>query len=166
MMMSGAEIALWLFVINLGVAFGAGLYEHRIVVPRWVASSAQGTHWRPEVARDDDVGRRFWGFVSTMPLTLLTLANLFLAWRGNGPMRAWWLAAALVALAERLLTFFYFIPTMVRLMKAADSHESAAAAVRWANVNYLRHALVLLAWVLALETFALFYQVTGRPPAS
>ena len=28
---------LWLFVIDLGIAFGAGLYEHRIVVPRWLS---------------------------------------------------------------------------------------------------------------------------------
>jgi hypothetical protein len=28
---------LWLFVINLGIALGAGLYEHRIVVARWIA---------------------------------------------------------------------------------------------------------------------------------
>ena len=29
-----AEIILWLFVINLGVASGAGLYEHQVVVPQ------------------------------------------------------------------------------------------------------------------------------------
>jgi hypothetical protein len=29
-------IVLWLFVINLGIAFGAGLYESRIVVPSWL----------------------------------------------------------------------------------------------------------------------------------
>ncbi len=29
---------LWLFVINLGIAFGASLYEHRIVVSRWIIS--------------------------------------------------------------------------------------------------------------------------------
>ncbi len=28
------EILLWLFVINLGTAFGAGIYEQRIVVPQ------------------------------------------------------------------------------------------------------------------------------------
>jgi hypothetical protein len=27
-----SAIVLWLFVINLGVTFGAGVYEHRIVV--------------------------------------------------------------------------------------------------------------------------------------
>jgi len=37
-------ILLWLFVINLGIAFGAGLYEHRIalrhaiVLPAWLMS--------------------------------------------------------------------------------------------------------------------------------
>jgi len=28
-----AEVLLWLFVIDLGIAFGAGLYEKRIVLP-------------------------------------------------------------------------------------------------------------------------------------
>src|SRR6185436_19813263 len=123
--MSGtmSTIVLWLFVINLGVAFGAGLYEHRIVVSRWVSSGASGAHWNAEAARRDDTGRRFWAFVSTLPLTLLTLANLFAAWRASGAVRAWWLAAALAVFAERAFTFSYFIPTMVGLMKAPDSAE-------------------------------------------
>ena len=50
---------LYLFVINLGIAFGVGRYEHRIVVSR----------------------------VTTVPLTLLTLANLFAAWRVSSPVR-------------------------------------------------------------------------------
>ena len=29
------DILLWLFVINLGIAFGAGLYEQRIILPQW-----------------------------------------------------------------------------------------------------------------------------------
>src|SRR4249920_1987062 len=106
-----STIVLWLFVINLGVAFGAGLYEHRIVVSRWVSSVQSGGHWDAEAARRDDTGRRFWAFVSTLPLTLLTLANLFAAWRASGAVRGWWLAASLLALAERAFTFSYFIPT-------------------------------------------------------
>ena len=31
-----------MFVINLGVALGAGLYESRIVVPRWIGAAE---HW-------------------------------------------------------------------------------------------------------------------------
>jgi hypothetical protein len=46
------EILLWLFVINLGIAFGAGLYESRITVPQWLTfSQDSGYHWNAEVAR-------------------------------------------------------------------------------------------------------------------
>jgi hypothetical protein len=153
--LSPSTIALWLFVINLGIAFGAGVYEHRIVLSSWITSSPEaGAHWNADAARRDDTGLRFWAFVSTMPLTLLTLANLFFAWRSTGAVRGWWLAAALAALADRVFTFSYFIPTMVGLMRAPDSPESVATATRWANLNYLRHAIVLAAWLAALKAFA------------
>jgi hypothetical protein len=61
-------------------------------------------------------------------------------------------------LADRALTFSYFIPTMIGLMNAADSSASVAIATRWTQLDYLRHALVLAAWLAALRTFALFYQ--------
>jgi hypothetical protein len=114
--------------------------------------------WNADAARQDDTGRKFWGIVSTGPLTLLTLANLFAAWRASGGVRGWWLAAALAALTDRVFTFAYFIPSMVRLMGAPDSPESVAAATRWSNLNYLRHAIVLVAWLAALKTFAVFHQ--------
>ena len=156
-----STIVLWLFVINLGIAFGAGVYEHRIVVPRWIGSGSSlqsGAYWNAEAARQDDTGRQFWVLVSTVPLTLLTLAGPFAAWRATGRLRAWWLAAVLLALADRLLTFSYFIPTMIHLMGAPDSPASLAVATRWSNLNYLRHAFVLAAWLASLKAFALFYQ--------
>ena len=152
------SIVLWLFVLNLGVALGAGLYEHRIVASRWVTSSADGAaHWHADLARRDDTGRRFWAFVTTIPLTLLTLANIYTAWYSIDAVRAWWLAAGICAFADRALTFGYFIPTMVGLMKEADSPESAAIAVHWGQLNYLRHALVLAAWLASLRAFALWH---------
>jgi len=153
-----SKLLLWLFVLNLGIAFGAGLYEHRIVVPTWISSIAASTHWNANVVRQDDTGRRFWAFVTTGPLTLLTLANLFAAWRAAGPVRDWWLAAGLIALADRVFTFSYFIPTMVGLMGAADSLASVAAATRWSHLNYVRHAIVLAAWLASLKAFSLLYQ--------
>jgi len=160
--MNPPAILLWLFVINLGIAFGAGLYEHRIVIPRWIDSSAEyGVHWRSEAVLLDDTGRKFWAFVTTVPLTLLTLANLYAAWGSSGGVRGWWLAAGMAALADRVLTFSYFIPTMVGLMKAADSPRAVVTATRWKNLNYLRHAVVLAAWLASLKTFALLYQHGG-----
>jgi hypothetical protein len=153
-----SRVLLWLLIINLGIAFGAGLYEHRIVVPDWLTSSASGQHWSAEAAERDDTGRRFWAFVTTGPLTLLTLANLYAAWRSVGEIRRWWLVAAIAALADRALTFGYFIPTMIGLLGAPDSPESVAIATRWSTFNYVRHALVLAAWLAALKTFSLVHQ--------
>ena len=157
-----ASVLLWLFVINLGVACGAGLYEHRIVVSRWIEPSSQsGPHWNANAARRDDTGRRFWAFVTTGPLTLLTLANLFAARGASGLLRGWWLAAVLAAVADRAFTFSYFIPTMIRLMGAVDSPESVAAAIRWSTLNYLRLAIGATAWLASLKAFSLFYSQHG-----
>ena len=154
-----SAVILWLLVINLGVTFGAGIFEHRIVVSRWIESPGNAAaSWNADAARQDDTGRRFWALVSTVPLTLLTVISLYAAWRADGPLRVWWLAAALAALADRLFTFSYFIPTMVRLMAAQDSPESVAIASRWWALNYLRHAIVLAAWLFALKAFAVFHQ--------
>jgi hypothetical protein len=155
---------LWLFILNLGVEFGAGLYEGRIVFNNWLIASPDSTqHWNAEAARHDNTGLRFWVFVTTVPLSLLTLANLIAAWRASGTLRAWWLAAAVAALADRLFTFFYFIPTMATLMQTPDSAESVAKAALWGNLNYVRHAIVLTAWLLALKAFSFLYR--RRSPA-
>src|SRR5512145_2635733 len=93
------EILLWLFVINLGIAFGAGLYESRIVVSQWISSSPEsGNRWNAEAAQRADTGLKFWVYVTTVPLTLLTTANLLAAWRAWDAIRRWWLSAALTAL--------------------------------------------------------------------
>jgi hypothetical protein len=154
-----SRVLLWLFVINLGIAFGAGLYEGRIVLKNWLISSPDSApHWSAEAARRDNTGLRFWAFVTTVPLSVLTVANLIAGWYAAGPLRGWWLTAAAAALADRVFTFSYFIPTMVRLMQAEDSAESVALAVRWVNLNYVRHAIVLAAWLSALKAFSLMYQ--------
>ena len=94
---------LWLFIIFLGIAFGAGLYESRVVVPMWTSDP-------PASLASPDSGHRFWAFVTTGPLTLLTVANLVAALQTQGPARASWLTAAIVTLVERAATFGYFFP--------------------------------------------------------
>ncbi|MGH9840800.1 MAG: anthrone oxygenase family protein [Blastocatellia bacterium] len=152
------KVLLWLFVINLGIVFGAGLYEARIAFPQWLVYSAEsGYRWNAEAARQANTGLRFWVYVTTGPLTLLTLANLVAAWRAHGTIRGWWLSAAVAALADRIFTFSYFVPTMVKLMSDENLSQSQAVAMasRWGQLNYLRHLFVLGAWVLALRAFSL-----------
>lgn len=66
---------------------------------------------------------------------------------------------ALTALADRAFTFSYFIPTMISLMSPGHYSESAAVATatQWGHLNYLRHAIVLAAWLAALKAFSLIY---------
>jgi hypothetical protein len=152
------EILLWLFVINLGVAFGAGLYEQRIILPLWFERSAAGSiRVNGEAIRSTDTGRRFWGFVTTVPLTLLTLGNLAVAWQSQGPRHEWWLGAALVTLLERIGTFSYFIPTAMKLTRAETlpPEKSAAMASQWLALNRLRAALALVGWLAALKALSL-----------
>src|SRR6186713_737554 len=100
------EFLLWLFVINHGIAFGAGLYEQRIIIPQWFSRSSESrVRVNRAAMRNPDVGRQFWAFVSTGPLTLLTLANLVVAWQSFGPRHDWWLGAAVITLIERVATF-------------------------------------------------------------
>jgi hypothetical protein len=153
-----SEILLWLFVINLGIAFGAGLYEQRIILPQWFRRSAEpGIRVDIAAMRSTDTGRRFWAFVTTVPLTLLTVANLVAAWGSQGQRHEWWLGAALITLVERITTFSYFIPTAIRLMSAETLPPAKveAMASRWMAINYVRAALGLIGWLAALKTFSI-----------
>jgi hypothetical protein len=151
-------ILLWLFVINHGIAFGAGLYEQRVIIPQWFSrSSESGIRVNSAVMRSTDTGRTFWAFVTTVPLTLLTLANLAVAWQSPGPRHDWWLGAAVITLVERIATFSYFIPTAVRLMRADafPTGDADAMASQWMALNHVRAALGLIGWLAALRALSL-----------
>ncbi len=153
------ELLLWLFVINLGIALGAGLYESAIEVPQWISFSPEaGYQWNAEAARQANTGPNFWVYVTTVPLTLLTLANLIAAWRAQGAVRKWWLVAAGAALVDRIFTFTYFIPTMLKLMsnETVPQSEAVPMALQWANLDYVRHFIGLVALLAALKAFSLF----------
>jgi hypothetical protein len=153
-----AEALLWLYVVNHGVAFGAGLYETRMVVAPWIDSVMKG-----EAARFPDAGPRFWAFVTTVPLTLLTLASLVAACQTQGARGSWWLGAAVTTLVERIMTFSYFIPTMLKLQRGQISSESKvkAMASQWVKLNYVRVTLSLGAWIAALKAFSLPFESGG-----
>lgn len=140
------EIVLWLFVINLGIAFGAGLYEHRVVISRW--AGIPPADW-------PNTGLMFWAYVTTVPLTLLTLVSLFAAWTASGPMRDWYLAAAAIVIVERIATFAYFIPTMLRPSGMEPGAKVVSGLAQWLTMNHLRHLLSLAGWLAALRALSL-----------
>lgn len=141
------SISLWLFVIILGIANGAGLYEARVVVPQWFGMSPKT--W-------SNTGILFWAFVTTGPLTILTFINLFAAWRDHSSRRTWWLAATAIILLERITTFAYFIPTIIRLQSSVLSQADVDAGLeQWVLFNYGRHLLSFAGWLLALKVLSM-----------
>lgn len=154
------KILLWLFIVNLGIALGAGLYEASIELPQWlIALPGSGYQWNAEAARQANTGLKFWVYVTTVPLTLLTLANMIAAWRSRGILRRWWLGAAGAAAVDRSFTFLYFVPTMLKLMdESVPESDAVSTALQWANLNYLRHLIVLTALLAALKAFSLLYK--------
>lgn len=152
------EALLWLFVLNLGIAYGAGLYEKRIVVPLWFGRSGSGElEVHAELMRRTDPGMRFWAFVTTGPLTSLTLANLVVAFGAHGPRHDWWLAAAGITFVERCATFVFFIPAALKLMRSEGlpTAQVEALAARWVSLNYVRDGLTLIGWLTALKALSL-----------
>lgn len=141
-------VLLWLFVINLGIAMGAGLYESRVVMPDWANMPRES--W-------PNTGLKFWAYVTTIPLTLLTLLSLWAAWKTGGPERAWWLAAAMVIVVERVATFGYFIPGMIAMQGGTGVPDAPgkAALTQWLWLNTGRHMLTLAGWLLALRALVL-----------
>ncbi|WNN90507.1 hypothetical protein [Gloeocapsopsis dulcis] len=100
-----SQILLWLFAINLGIALGAGLYEARIELPQWLMALPIGYQWNAEAARQVNTGLRFWVYVTTVPLTVLTLGNAIATWNHRGKLRHWWLCAVGVAAIDRIFPF-------------------------------------------------------------
>jgi len=149
------DALLWLFVIFGGIAVGAGLYEMRINVPRWFAPHSP-TPVDISALQADDPGRRFWAFVTTAPLTLLTLSGILVAWNPQTARDQWWLAAAGLSLVERIGTFAYFIPQLLQLLQPErlTRERTRKAATRWIRLNYLRGAVAFIAWLAALRALS------------
>lgn len=151
-------ILLLLYSITLGTTFGAGLYETRIVLPLWFNKTPEGNYQvNFENMRSIDTGRKFWGFITTVPLTLLTIANLVLAFQSQGQLHDWWLSATLIILLERIGTFAFFIPTAIKLQKGDNLPASKinSSVLWWKRLNYVRNTFTLIAWFLALKAWAL-----------
>jgi magnesium-transporting ATPase (P-type) len=138
----------------------------RIELLQWLMTLPEsGYQWNAEAARQANTGLRFWVYVTTVALTLLTLANAIAAWRSWGMLRNWWLGAAGVAAVDRIFTFLYFVPTMMKLMnRTLPESEAVSTALQWANLNHFRHIIVLIAWLAALKALSLLHERTTNPP--
>ncbi len=160
---ASTKILFWLLVLFTGIAFGAGAYEARVEIPQWFSTVNGVTIWQADTAKAADPGLNFWAFVTTGPITLLTLLSAILVWRTKGAVRRWWLVTLAFLLIDRAMTFGYFIPTMVELMSGKLAQADAVhTAQQWQHFNIVRLAASGASYLAAIKLLTEFY----RQPAS
>lgn len=150
-------IWLWLLVIFVGIQLGAGLYEKMAVVPLWDSVPGDQVLDRMHSSGMYGAGRSFWPFVS-VPVALLAVVNLVLAWRSRAAHRRWWLAAAAFMVTYAVFSYTYFVPQMLMLQSAGESWpaERVESVVDWwTSLNYLRLVLGACGWLCALKALSL-----------
>jgi hypothetical protein len=150
-------IFLVLFILFIQFGMGGGLYESLVIYPRWKKDV------RPDnlVQNLQDSGqmtasRRFWPFISPA-LSLLSIINIALAWQNTGPAHTIWLTASLIIFINRIITFSYFVPTMLRKFEHPEKMEAAQlnkAVQVWTSLSPVRILIELSAWGLALWALA------------
>lgn len=156
--------SLWMYTLNLGVAFGAGYYENKVVVPLWIKfERSKESDKNDDIVVDSaemrrmDPGRKFWAFVSTIPLTTLTITQLFtkrINGRHDSIALSWLRVSSIISCIERAMTFSFFIPNAIKLMDAGNSDEGDSTkqiALRWTRMNYIRLLLSGLAWITSMK---------------
>jgi hypothetical protein len=72
---------------RLACAPETGLWEAKVVPNGVVGGSGTSPGKRLVEIRTADTGRRFWAYVATMPLTLLTVASLVIARQAQGTLK-------------------------------------------------------------------------------
>jgi len=154
-MMSVTIVCLWALVIALGIQLGAGIFETRVLVPLWAADPPASVSAYFTQQRRPDSGKRLW-MILTPVTAIISLLNLVLAFSSAESWRLWWLVAASCSVAVMVATFAYFVPVLRYLERvAAVPPEAVAGKVRtWVVLNYLRAAVLVVAWIAALRAFA------------
>ena len=156
---SAERIFLWLFILLFGIQLGAGLYETLVIVPLWSASPPQSV-WEWNALRNAspqfavNSGKRFWIFV-TPAVGVLSVAALLSGWGTPWEHRKWLLVATLTSFIMVVITFVYFVPSLIKLMSAtpdaANAAQIGAKANLWRILNWGRAVFLIAAWLCALR---------------
>ncbi|HVW15692.1 MAG TPA: hypothetical protein VHB54_17800 [Mucilaginibacter sp.] len=139
-------IALLLLFLTVTLSMGGGLYEILVIYPNWKHDVD------PYTLRDKlnssgmmNAARRFW------PQVLLSMINIIMACTYHGAGLACWLTAAVLIFLNRIFTFSYFIPVMIRQIMQPEKIEAgrlSAIVKQWTALSPVRLIPEFAAWCL------------------
>jgi hypothetical protein len=151
---------IFLILMILFIQFGmsGGLYEFLVIYPRW-KKSATATELAQNLtlSGQTNANRRYWPFISPVQ-SLLSIVNIVLAMRYTGNAHTTWLIAALIIFINRVITFSYFVPTMISKFKHPEEMDPVRlrrSVHLWTSLSPLRILVEFLAWVIAIWALAL-----------
>jgi hypothetical protein len=151
-------ILLIVFFLTVTLSLGGGLFEVLVIYPNWRhAADADDLLHKLETSGQNNAGKHFWPIVSPAQ-GLLSIVNIIVAWNYTGAAHGYWLAAAVAIFITRVVTFAYFIPTMLnKIMKPHTVEHGRLKGIikQWVNLSPLRLAPELFAWVMTV--IALMY---------
>ena len=150
-------ITLLLFFLTITLSLGGGLYEILVIYPNWKHDADPLTlRAKLETSGQISAARRFWPLVSPAQ-GILSIINIILAWNYTGEAHSFWLAAAIAVFINRVITFSYFIPVMIRKIMQPEKVEAnrLQSIVRlWTALSPLRLLPEIFAWCMLIVTIA------------
>ena len=147
---------LWCYAVMASVVFGASLYETLVVHPAWSRRPPESfvAFVGAPVGRMD-IGA-FWMPVAPL-FALGGMAALAMA-AGAGRARLPIVMSSACAVAGVAWTLVYFRPTIVRFLERGggpvSANELPAQVRQWIVLNWIRVAMVAVAWWGAIATLA------------
>jgi hypothetical protein len=158
MSMALDSVILSLFLLFVSLGMGAGLYEARVVYPNWAPDASPRTLGAKLISSGQaGAARRFWPYVSPAAL-LLAFVNGYLAWQHIGAVHLVWLAASLIIIIKSVVTYIYFVPTMMRRFEHATGMEATTLRRMislWTMLSPLRLAAEFVAWTAGVYALIL-----------
>lgn len=155
-MIDSAFLVLLVFFVQLGM--GGGLYETIVMYPRWKKDVTPANLLQKlQETGQLTANRRYWPCISPVA-TLLSIINVFLAWRSTTEARTVWLSAALLIFLKSITTYVYFAPTMMLKFEHSDQMdaETLKRSVKiWTLLSPMRVPVELVAWVLGVRAIFL-----------
>ena len=145
-------VFLSVFLLFVSVGMGAGLYEARVVYPNWARVIARDAGREADFLRPGGSGAAILAVYSPAAL-LLAVVNGYLAWQQVGIVRQVWLAASLIIIIKSVVTYVYFVPTMMRRFEHAAGIEPIILRRMvsvWTALSPLRAVAEFIAWTAGI----------------
>jgi hypothetical protein len=153
-----------LSLLSVGALFGGSLYDTLVLAPN-LHGGAEGLEHGRLFMSAATPGHFF--RVLSPASQVLVLAALVANW--HSPQRRWPLLLALAALViADVVTFTYHYPrneVMFTAPLSVDVERLSAVAYEWQTANYLRVALVLVAWLGIVRALTRLSQQQSRAAA-